>query len=104
MHAIMILQYISRPIVRFDILKYTEHNMVSGVRFWPGMCKKIETMVEKCLTCQEYRSAHQKEPFRPHDSYQCVHGKWLPQICSSGMIPTVMFLFFILLNLYVCTK
>ena len=31
------------------------------------MCKEIEAMVEKCLTCQEYRNAQQKEPLRPHD-------------------------------------
>ena len=37
------------------------------VLFWPGMCKEIETFVEKCLTCQEYRNAQQKEPLRPHD-------------------------------------
>ena len=37
------------------------------VLFWPGMCKEIETIVEKCLTCQEYRNAQQKEPLRPHD-------------------------------------
>ena len=37
------------------------------VLFWPGMCKEIETMVEKCLTCQEYRNAQIKEPLRPHD-------------------------------------
>ena len=35
--------------------------------FWPRMCKEIETLVEKCLTCQEYRNAQQKEPLRPHD-------------------------------------
>ena len=37
------------------------------VLFWPGMCKEIETMVEKSLTCQEYRNAQQKEPLPPHD-------------------------------------
>ena len=37
------------------------------VLFWPGMCKEIETMVEKCLTCKEYRNAQQKEPLWPHD-------------------------------------
>ena len=37
------------------------------VLFLPGMCKEIETMVEKCLTCQEYRNAQQKKPLRPHD-------------------------------------
>ena len=37
------------------------------VLFWPGMCKEIETIVEKCLTCQENRNAQQKEPLRPHD-------------------------------------
>ena len=37
------------------------------VLFWPGMCKEIETMMEKCLTCQEYRNAQKKEPLRPHD-------------------------------------
>ena len=37
------------------------------VLFWPGMCKEIETIVEKCLTCQEYRNAQKKEPLRPHD-------------------------------------
>ena len=36
------------------------------VLFWRGMCKEIETMVEKCSTCQEYRNAQQKEPLRPH--------------------------------------
>ena len=41
--------------------------LVSDVLFWPGMCKEIEAMVEKCLTCQEYRNAQQKDPLRPHD-------------------------------------
>ena len=59
-----------------EILLFTEHIwfrpenvrsvLVSDVLFWPGMCKEIETMVEKCLTCQEYRNAQQKEPLRPH--------------------------------------
>ena len=37
------------------------------VLFWPGMCKEIENMVEQCTTCQEYRTAQQKEPLLPHD-------------------------------------
>ena len=60
-----------------EILLLTEHIwfrpenvrsvLVSDVLFWPGMSKEIETMVEKCLTCQENRNAQQKEPLRPHD-------------------------------------
>ena len=37
------------------------------VLFWPGMCKEIENMVKQCTTCQEYRTAQQKEPLLPHD-------------------------------------
>ena len=35
--------------------------------FWAGMCKEIENMVEQCTTCQEYRTAQQKELLLPHD-------------------------------------
>ena len=37
------------------------------VLFWPGMRKEIENMVEQCTTCQEYRTAQQKEPLLPHE-------------------------------------
>ena len=68
-------------------LSRRDHCNARDVLFWPGMCKEIETMVEKCLTCQEYRNAQQKSLF-DRMTYQYVHAKWLPQICSSAIIPT----------------
>ena len=51
--------------------------------FWPGMGKKIEEIISKCGTCQEYRASNPKEPMvtsqvptRPWEmvATDCLHG------------------------------
>ncbi|XP_061128337.1 uncharacterized protein K02A2.6-like [Syngnathus typhle] len=36
------------------------------VLYWPGMTRDIETMVEKCVQCQQLQPKHQAEPLIPH--------------------------------------
>lgn len=47
------------------VQKSKEH--ARDVLFWPGMCKEIKKMVQKCTTCQECHTAQQKERLLPHD-------------------------------------
>lgn len=43
------------------------------ILYWPGMNAQIADLVEKCSTCQEHRSAQQKEPLMPHE---VPNGPW----------------------------
>ena len=35
--------------------------------FWPGLAQQIESMIQKCDTCQQLQNNHQKEPLQPHE-------------------------------------
>ena len=56
------------------IVKCSQH--AKELMFWPGMYKAIESMVNQCDTCQEYRSSNQKEPIIPGP--RRYEGKQLP--------------------------